>query len=826
MANLTFTVKVDLVIGGRVFSPCNLGAVPGPGLREVMCLDEPGPGVTRSGDVAGFYLACWVGAGSQEFSLSRIADNGTADVALSLRQGDVDTLKFAVAMRMATPTTFRCSLLASNFIGRDELLKELSNPSRAKLGFTADQPSLVMCDNFTRNKAVVRFLDKGSDVKAYSKLALKPSSLLRLDESNAAVQRLGVSVEAMVGNVAVSPLNAGSQFVEGFTYGHMQNQLMHYATLGHVFKSMRSFVTLQQLMYNSYQSMHSTNLSFDALKAMSDAELVPRFGIAVVTRHTVCPGTSVYCADNTISVVGLASKVRETEDIAESGSRLNFEVQNAGKLKPYSAGEAEAPAQGPEGLAKAVRAIAESQAKVAAAGDAFASARISPTLDADDCENKALSEQMVAAALREVYRAHRTPQALCASMSREAKRTPGMFAACTEDHHRDMAAVLFRLGRMLDAGDWTLDLAVASAKGPSYSEDNPQAGEGLCGHGASIARVKDPATGLYQHYPVEGTAYLTVDMPPPKGYPTSLPLKLASGEVKTFPLETVATVLAQNMHELIGLSQHAQVLAHIRQDYGTNPLACPFYVSTFFTGLSEGKSGSLGCIPLDTCPAPMFRAGAKPLFGAPVMGLSNPATMAIPVTADMLAEDGSEAKGREMAELISAQVSEAWGPSLTEQALRNYFTYTQPVKSPDAPALTADNYAASIRSENAWFYDDPKVTRQAVQVYSALAQRFNELQAKDPASDGAVASAYGQYLSACLGISLPVPRSAAKFALSTAKNMRKAAEDIGLGAAIAACLMKSRMIHARASVQASEPFYMCNRGEGFVHSHRVKLALR
>jgi hypothetical protein len=410
-------------------------------------------------------------------------------------------------------------------------------------------------------------------------------------------------------------------------------------------------------------------------------------------------------------------------------------------------------------------------------------------------------------------------------MLREARSSPHLFAACSEGHHREMAAVLCRLGRMLDTGDWTLDLAVASAKGPSYCENSPQGGEGLCGHGASIARVRDPATGLYQHYPVEGTTYLTVDMPPPQGYPTSLPLKLATGEVKPFPLETVGTVIAQNMHELVGLSQHAQILAHIRQDYGANPLACPFYVSTFFTGLSEGKDGSLGCIPLDTCPPSMFRAGERPLFGAPVMGLSNPATMAIPITADLLDESGSREKGREMAELISAQVSEAWGPGLTDQAVRNYLTYVQPVKSPDAPTLTALDYGPSVRSENAWFYDDPQVTRKAVQVYSALAKRFNELQAKDPASDGAVASAYGQYLSACLGISVPVPRSAAKFSLSTARNMRKAAEDIGLGAAIAACVFKARMVQARARVVTDAPFYMCDRGQGFVHSHRIKLAV-
>jgi hypothetical protein len=809
---------VELVVGGRSLSPSAVGCR----LRDVM---QEAPDGAKAGDIAALYLASWVGANSTEFSLSRIADNGTADVSLTVRPGDVDTVKFAVAMKVATANTMRCSLVASAFVPREDLVAALSEPGRSKLGFTADQQCVVMSDNFSRNKAILQFMDRGSDVKAYASQRLAASSLRRLGEANEAVERLGERVEKEVKSCSVSPLNAGTQFVKGFTFGHMQEHLMHYGTLGYVFNCMRTPFTLQYVMYNAYQAMHSTDLGFEALKAMPDAELATRFGLPLVTRHTACAGTSIYAADQVMYYNQVTCKLKETEDIALSGARLNFEVQNEGKLKPYAQGLGEAVPEGTEGLARAVKAVVDEQVRVAAAKDGFAAARRTPTLDADDCENKALTEQMVARAIREIYRAHRTPEALLSGMLQEGKRSPHLFAACTKAHHELMAQVLFRLGRMLDAGDWTIDLAVASAKGPSYSEDDPQAGEGLCGHGASISRVRDAATGLFQHVPVEGTTYLCVDMPPPKGYPTELPLKLSTGEVKSFPLETIATVLAQNMHELVGLSQHAQVLARIRAKY-SNALECPFYVSTFFTGLSEGSGGSMGCIPLDTCPPSMFRAGTKPLFGAPVMGLSNASTMAIPITAELLAEDGCPKKGKDLAELIRAQVSEAWGPSITEQGLRNYMTYLQPVESPDRPALTPDSFAATIRSENSWFYDDPKVTRCAVQVYSALARRFNELQARDPASDGATAGAYGQYLSAFLGISLPVPRSAAKFGLSTARNMRKAAEDIGLGAALAACVNKARMIRARAAVVTDHHVYMCSRGEGFVHSHRTKLCTK
>jgi hypothetical protein len=175
--------------------------------------------------------------------------------------------------------------------------------------------------------------------------------------------------------------------------------------------------------------------------------------------------------------------------------------------------------------------------------------------------------------------------------------------------------------------------------------------------------------------------------------------------------------------------------------------------------------------------------------------------------------------------LIKEQVSEAWGPGLTDENLRNYFTWVQPVSSLDGPTLNADNHAASIRTENSWFYDDPKVTRQAVQVYSALAKRFNEIQSRDPASDGAVARAYGQYLSAFFGISLPLPKSASKFSLTTMKNLKQASNDLGLEVAISKCVYKNKMINARAAVASDHHVYMCDKGEGFVHAHRVKLDL-
>lgn len=811
MAELRFRVKADLVIGGKICPPSEVK------LAEALTLEEPRPQV-KAGDITGFYLAAWPGGGSQEFSLSPIQPNGVADVSLNLQRGDPDAVVFAVVFGLATPKCVRCCHLASTFVRRPDLASFLSDPRRPSMGFTADQACVVASDNFTRNKAILRFLDAGTDLEAYGSAPLRESALARLDEATEAVKRLGAAVERRVASCAISPLNAGCQFVQSFTFGHLGGLLTHYALLGYLFDSMNSCASLPLALYNACQAMHSTNLSFEALGSMSDAEFVARYGLAVVYRHTSCALSNVYCPDVTVSVTGATCKVSETEDIAKSFSRLNFEVQNAGKLRPYSAKLELAPT-----LEEAVRAVAESQSRAAKLGNAFGAARISQHCLGDDCENTAQFMMQRARELRELYRAHSGGGArLARAVEEAAKAAPALFGNLAGDDCSRLAEVLGRLGRLLDDGTWSLALAVASAKGPSYSESSPQPGSGLCGHGACIARVYDAEAKLFDHYPVEGTTYLAVDRPLPSGYPSQLPLKLASGAVQSFPLETVSTLLAQNLHEQIGLSAHAACQAHLRQSYGHDALSCPFYVSTFFTSLSEGDRGSLGCIPLDSRPAPAFRAEGKLLFGAPVMGLSDQATMAMPVTASLLAGDtGKDPEA--LAQLLRDQVNEAYGPSVTQEMALGYLSYLQPVEKLDSLLLGKENYATALRSENTWAFDDPQVARKAVQVYQAVAQKFNELQAADPRSDGARATAFGQYLSACLSVCLPVPEDTSKFELSTIRNMKLASEKSGLAQAVASCVMKHKLIKARAAVASDHHIYMCDKGEGPVHAHRVKL---
>lgn len=811
---------------------------------------------TQPGKVTGFFLAAWLGSGSKQFSLCPIGPDGTSEVRVTVNPGDVDTLKLAVTFNMAAPKGTRNCHLASSFIPLSDLAEFLSapNPVCASAGvarttpalaltpasktpqFSADQACFAMGDNFTRNSAVLRFVDAGSsNLSELSRLKLRPSALRSLDRTCGAVSRLGKELKAQISQFAVSPLNAGPQYMQAFTYGQMEGLMTHYALLGHAFSCMPSPVDLPWVMYDAYQTVQSTGLSLQALSALSDADLVLRFGLPMISRHTACALTTIYCTDYTVNAVGQACKLRETEDIAQTFSSLSMLTQpGLAAAAPF----VPAPARLVT-IPECIGALTDAQRARRKSGLAN---RFSFSKVVDDCENLSQAILFKADGIRNVYLglfAGAAPDTdassarkLASLMSRcAAQVNPHLYARLTQAHHEAMAPILVRLGRLLHSGVWSNCLAVVSAKGPSYDSENPAASAGgLSGHGTVIARVKDLATGHFVHCPVEGTTYFSVDQDPPQGFARSWNIRLADGSSKSFDHAELASTIAQNVHDTAGVSCDNHMLAHIRADYGPDPFKCPFYVSAFYTGLSEGSTGSLGCVPLDTAPPPSFGAGTRPVFGAPVTGLSRPSTVAVPVKAEMLAEtnNGCANTHHEILGLLRDQVSEAWSPEIDPKTAATVASYWQPCESPDHPGVCFGNPADSarcIRSENTWAFDRPEHTAMAVQLYRELAENFNALQARDPASDGSRAHAYGQYLSASLRITLPVPRASSQkpVSLSCVRNLRQAVTNLGVGK-LAACPLKAAAITARAKVVSDAPFYMCDRGSGFVHAHRVKLA--
>jgi hypothetical protein len=844
MANLHFVVETNLVLGGRLHVPCAPNAVAEPG------------------QVQKFFLAAWVGAKSKQFSLHPIALDGTSVVRLALAPGDVDTLKLAVTFNMTVPKGTRNCHLASSFIPISDLLSRLSQApkisardgafpgmSSAPAGdppFPASLPCFSMRDNFTKNTAVLRFRDVDSATAAHvARLALVPSSLHSLDRTNQAIVNLGQGLQRQIAQCAVSPLNAGPQYMEAFTYGQMQNLLTHYSILGSAFSAMSSPVDLPWIMYDAYQAVQSTGLHPCALSAMSDVDLVLRFGLPMISRHTACALSSVYCTDYTVNPVGQTCKLRETEDIAKTYSKLSLETQGLSPAdsRPYVGPSIAAKPS----LGQCLAGVADAQHARRSKG---LSSRMSYNVLSDDCENAAQSIMMKGYGLANVFRSVVSSGRSAPGMSLSAAPPPDghlasklapmmvraaagnrLFASITQNNHVDMAPVLVRLGRLLHTGEWTNSLAVVSAKGPSYTPLTAGAPGALSGHGTVIARIKDEKSGMFLHCPVEGTTYLGVDAPPPPGCASSIHLRLSDGSTKSFDLPELGTVLAQNVHQLVGISPDCCVLAHIRSDYGEDSSRCPFYVSAFYTGLPEaGNSGGvgLGCIPLDTNPPAGFGAGSKPLFGAPVTGLSHPTTMAVPVTSHMLASTPAESE--EILRIMHAQISEAWSPEADPATIATIASYWQPCDSPDGQGVifrTMDESARCIRSENTWAFDNPENTAHAASLYRELASRFNAIQSRDPDSDGTRAHAFGQYLSAVFRLSMPIPRVCAArqqppLSLSAIRNLRRAATELGV-VKLAACPLKMSNIHARAKVDSAAHFYMCDRGNGLVHSHRVQI---
>jgi hypothetical protein len=848
---LHFWVRADLVIDGRVQPPS-------------ACAPKPQGTSLAAGTVTRFLLSAWVGGGSAEFSVGELDAEGIAEVWILLHPGDVSTLKFSSSFNMVAPKGQRNCHFASGPVLVSELVAMLREgppvpPRGGRPCFAVSQRCVSMRDNFSKNAAILRFHNAGTDCAAVLSLPLRNSALLSLDRTNAAVYNLGQRLRAQIGHFAVSPLNAGPQYMEAFSYLQMQNCLVHYGLLGHVFDQFSSPVQLPWVMYDAYQAVHAAGIHPAALASLSDVDFVLRFGQPLVTGHTACSLTSIYCTDYTLDKEGVAFKLKETEDMARTFGCLSLQSQlGLGErwpgepLRSYRPPPVSDPSSSqigvdaPGSIAPCddlLRCVAALQRAQADRREHELSNRVSYAVHCDDCENASLSILQKARGVRAIYEglaaaggkgAEPRPEALVDAMvaaAASSKVWTRLFAHLTRADHAAMAPALLRLGRMLSDGRWATAFAVVSAKGPAYTEACPNAPGALSGHGTVISRIR--AGGGVFHGPMEGTTSLCQDPPVPQGVADGVRVRLEDGSISPFDLSEFATVFAQNVHQCVGISADSCIMGHIRADYGDAPQRCPFYVAAFYTGLSEGVRGSMGCVPLDTHPPPSFGAGANPVFGAPVLGLSMPSTMAVPITDDLLSDDLAERSC--LLDDIHAQMQEACCPEAPQRVIEAIASFWQPVAplrvgfegavpaNRGSPLLLRRGFETTIRSLNTWAFDDPAHTELAVRVYGALADRFNELQARDPACDHVIAAAYGHYLSAALRFDIPMrPVGGEVVSLSTFRNLRQAVMDVGL-TPLVGCPLKMAAISARARVESDAHFYMCDKGGGPSHAHRARL---
>ena len=166
-----------------------------------------------------------------------------------------------------------------------------------------------------------------------------------------------------------------------------------------------------------------------------------------------------------------------SEDIAKSFSRLNLEIQGLNTLQPYKPSLV---ATGALTTASALKTIIKQYPPIST----FAEERLGVSPNSDDCENcvqclfhnlktiskvcgfndsavNAINFRLAGAAAGSAA----TPCAedLAAKMQSVAQGDP-LFAACTNEHHAQMAKVIFRLGKMMNDGLLTAGFSAVSAK--------------------------------------------------------------------------------------------------------------------------------------------------------------------------------------------------------------------------------------------------------------------------------------------------------------------------------------------------------------------------
>lgn len=778
MTTLNCRVKVNLVVGGRMYV---MGSKP----------ESSDPGTT----VDSFFVSSWVGGASTELSKCKLRDDHTADITLPLCKEDVETVKFCISYNVKTANGARHYHLASDFMHKNTLARLLSDDSGG--GFQNCKENFIMNDNFNDHSAVLLFSNMGTDVPALKKVCTQPSALLNLKEINTAVCSLGQTLQQKISMCTISNENAGTQFVNAFSYGHMKDCLTHYAILGDCFHNMSSGVDLPMLMYLGYQTSIATAMSLPCVSSMSDDDLVSHFGVRMVTLHTTCDLTAPYSSDLTLNAVGVVCK--DTEDIAKTMCALLMRTQGVEIAYPGH------PNLASQSWAQSMEAVKQFKPLDAS------QQRLSQLLIHDDCENHTAQVCMNAAGLTSLYRVYATQPdtALHQDMLKVANGSP-LFANITPEDHKLMGSILLRLGALQSSGKWSVTLGVVSAKGPSFKSN--ALGENLSGHGCGISRHLS-ADNTWKYQPLEGTSYLVIDKPVSKGLATSVDLVFQDGTVEAKSISDLATIIGQNVHCLLGVSCNSRIAAHIAID-NADP---PFYKDIFYCGLKPSNK-DMGCVTLNT-----KEGDNQPKFGIPVLSLSAVNSVALPVDSILL--DTGDSNGDFIEQQIGLMANEAWGPAASPTDVAQMMSFWQPVASLDSPMMTnsVDKIGNRITAECNWSFDNPANTATAVNFYSGIADRFNLIQQKCAQDDGIRMSVHGKFLSASMLLHIPIPKEGTKFQLSTMANLRQCVLDLGIATAVSPAHVKQR-IQARKNVNTDSHFYMCDMGSGLVHAHIHELA--
>ena len=799
MPALHFEVKADLIVGGQTHTNA---------LPASSQLNSYG-GSQQASD---FYLHSWIGGVNEDASIEKVHPDGASTVKLDLNDGDVDTIK--LEYDFVTPTTNgdRLHHLCSSFIPVKSLLEHLDgkDPKQCymKGNFTeedhpsgANQKQCYMKSNFTKDAVLMTFKNISTDVEAIKALKLRPSTLLKQEEINKAVFSMGTTIKQKLLTCDVNNVNAGPQFVDGFTFLPMQGVLTNYGLMGFTFKCLETPINLDCTMYNAYKTLEATGLELGSLASMSDKDLFLHFGAHLATRPTSCAFTTPYSPDLAYDCVGRVSK--DTESITRSLSAVALHVQGA--VADYKRSEVPIAS-----LQKCIELLAQPDIH----DNTKIRGGLSPAMLNDDCENAAQGVCAHMEGVANLARDFDTPERLSRAMAQAAQNNR-LFAGFTMEHHKPMAACLHRLGSLVVSGKLQTAFSVVSARGACAEGASADTPPQLSGHGTVIGRLTD-SDGVNHFLPLEGTSYIATNHPRDKLLATEITLGLQDGSDMSFDLAKTQTIFAQNLHEIAGLSPHCRMLGQLMSEYPNPVKNSPFYVATFYSAL-EKDNKTFACVPLDNS------TGGTPMFGAPVMGLGSESSIAIPLGPSLMTNSAGRDEQKAFMQLLCDHANEVFPPRANDKQMRALMSHWQPCAPPSDRTLKIDP-SRHLRAECTSAFDDPVHTQAAVHVYRQLAAKFNQLQAATPNEDGIRLEGYGTFLSAALKMRIPIPQASTPRIKSTGiSNLRAAVTQLGLQGIVT---QPSKMAHinSQAKIRSEHAFFMCAQGGGLVHSHAIKLA--
>ena len=711
-----------------------------------------------------FYVGAWMGDDNPhiQFEMLKAGRDGTGSASLSVPvlAGDTDTFKIGCYIR--DPKTKMMRHLASGFQGLDWLKTAIDGVS----SFEQAKTSLLLKDNYSKNQVLFHFHNDGTDTAALQALLpkLRRSELRNNQKINQAVFDMATGVHHLIESISsVSNSNGGPNFINNLCFTQSMGCAINYPLLDMTYTSDRHLMPLSLLSYMSLATLHYTGQSASDALRQNNHDFVQKFVVPLCTSFTVCPGTMKYSGDMTLSAKGNLDQATEDFSMVMC-SHFYKDVKDmyTDRFKGV--------------LAEMSNLQLREHTQTALAQKVQTS--FAHPLIADDCETLSGLGKSIEGGI--YHEAVTLAGGDCAKLGQRmwdcTRGLQNLASVPREDFH-DCAKLLCRYGALREnffkskTPYAQLGLCIVSAKGASFSTSNCD----LNGHACTIAQSVEE-DGKASYFIGEGTSNVRMrDLP--DTCPQKVSIVLSSG-AKLLSTTEALGIIAQNMGELLSTQGLTRIEQTIPQSFASKDpyCACPFYMAGFFVGLKMGETVP-GVIPLDTkhrdhskaVLAEGVSAGCDalgpPMFGAPVVTLSDDSVSALPIN---LGRAMGPEPARAFLSCISRRNRESYPPRATSEVLTMLAS-----RWGDLERLPKQSRNCGWTLACAEGFDNADLLRAVGEYKRRLSREFNALQDKDPLSDGIKMSVSLHMLSVVAHFAVPLP-TGERWNLTCARNMRLA----------------------------------------------------